>query len=499
MKGNITIQFDGIGPKMDLSLGYIEDFLLEINTEVDESFLDLISDKDNQEEMFMSFDILYDVAPERKDEINAIKKYVKDNIIDSKVFLDCENVTISGTPEEVATYIKRNPILLTKTITYGELLELDMETFIELKKHFKDIPNIDLHVNGNMAPITIDEYEKTVNAIHEIVDKVKRYNYSPFEALMYAYDLIRDRFYVKEDEEEEYYVSRDLSSSLLGDKIVCLGFANIFNTVCNLLGINSIVFCLKRDERNGHARNLVYLVDEKYDIDGLYFFDPTFDCKSDDKNNFLLSYRFFAKTYREMNDLCGYVYEDDTYKYFSSSRILDLYDQFDFECAMPYEFSAFCAKTKINTMLRLLNKPTLGENERGFKYSSSELIEQVESVRDMADEFITADKFIQALYIVRKNQYYENPEKYLFDLNALVCILYNSKVCSIDSPEEKLLAVLGVQPVISVSKAVQKVQKYVDENNLESDIERVKVTRVLKSVLEKKQSEEQVSKTLKKI
>ena len=37
--------------------------------------------------------------------------------------------------------------------------------------------------------------------------------------------------YKKENKDEDYSVSRDLSSSLLGEKIVCLGYARIFNTL----------------------------------------------------------------------------------------------------------------------------------------------------------------------------------------------------------------------------------------------------------------------------
>ena len=38
-------------------------------------------------------------------------------------------------------------------------------------------------------------------------EKINRYNYSPLEQLILAYDLIRDRFYVREGEDEDYNVS----------------------------------------------------------------------------------------------------------------------------------------------------------------------------------------------------------------------------------------------------------------------------------------------------
>ena len=56
---------------------------------------------------------------------------------------------------------------------------------------------------------------------------------------MYVYDLIRERVYTAENPEEEYFVSRDITSVLLGDKIVCVGFSNLFAAIIENLEFNS--------------------------------------------------------------------------------------------------------------------------------------------------------------------------------------------------------------------------------------------------------------------
>ena len=107
-------------------------------------------------------------------------------------------------------------------------------------------------------------------AIDDIVAKINKYNLSPIEQIMYAYDLVRDRVYQLEDDGEDYSVSRDISSVLFGDKIVCVGFAEIFSKVLDALNIRNVLFTIV-GRKSGHMRNAVYVNDSKYDIHGVFF------------------------------------------------------------------------------------------------------------------------------------------------------------------------------------------------------------------------------------
>ena len=56
-------------------------------------------------------------------------------------------------------------------------------------------------------------------------------------------------------------------------------------------------------DTDSHIRLLIHAIDPKYDTDGLYFLDATWECKKDtgNENDFLNSYKFFMKTKNEMS------------------------------------------------------------------------------------------------------------------------------------------------------------------------------------------------------
>ena len=60
---------------------------------------------------------------------------------------------------------------------------------------FKNHKDYLVSVDGNISYVTIEQYERTVLAIDDIVNKIKKYNLSSLEQIMYAYDLVRDRVY----------------------------------------------------------------------------------------------------------------------------------------------------------------------------------------------------------------------------------------------------------------------------------------------------------------
>lgn len=173
-----------------------------------------------------------------------------------------------------------------------------------IKEQYQHNSNIYFYIEGNTHPISLTDFEKTYNIINNIVSKIQKLNLSPLEQIMYVYDLVRDRVYKEELITEPPYISRDLTSVLLGDRIVCVGFTNFFNQILENLGITSKKDHLKSIDSNepNHVRNIVYVYDKKYNIEGNYLFDLTLDCKDNiDDNTYLNSYRYFAKTKKEMD------------------------------------------------------------------------------------------------------------------------------------------------------------------------------------------------------
>lgn len=198
----------------------------------------------------------------------SIKKEIIPNI--SNLISNADSITIeSDDYEKIKKYIKRfnipecKKIIITNDNLYNP--DLMLSEINRIHDVFMTNKNILLEIDGNNSPETISNCVKSMQIIDDFVCEVKSLNLSPMEQLMYVYDWVRDRVYKKEDKNESASISRDLSSALLSGKIVCLGYANIFNIIAKKLGFSAKVFNLrdKNDEKHGHSRNIVYVKDDK--------------------------------------------------------------------------------------------------------------------------------------------------------------------------------------------------------------------------------------------
>lgn len=446
---------------------------------------------------------LCNIADESEEEIKLIESLLSQNtnimsIVDT-IFLDPE--------EETPEFIEKNPILKKKKICLTGTYRINHEDLNIVKSIFKNNKEIYLKLDGNDDLVTISEYEKTVNAIDEIVNKIKKYNLSPLEQVMYAYDLVRDRVYKEEDKNENPTESRDITSVLLGDKIVCLGYAIIFDKVLENLGINSSIYKLVNySKKSGHARDIAYIKDDKYGVDGVYYFDPTWDSKKKDSaTGYLDSYKFFAKTKEDM----------DCYKHNYTDMLLLGYTK-DFPKQFKQHYEKYGIEKIPQEMINLVNilsRLIDGKNILPIYLRKLNIIpEHLRPKIDIDNIFaclerynnlffdgeINVETLIQVLYNVRKIEYYEEPTKYSFDIELFEKAIYNSNWMSEMTSEEKLLyAIFGKKQLphsISKDKVSEYVEDYSSKTNLDRDIERIKVTRALKEILNSKKTQESENK-----
>lgn len=149
--------------------------------------------------------------------------------------------------------------------------------------------NVYIDYQKNNSPILISTVYKISCIINAVVEEINSYDLSPLEKIMFVYDRVKYRLY--EDDLDDINSSRDLDKVLNGDKIVCAGYSNLFTAVLTSLGINSIPVI---DLDIKHQRSLAYIKDAKYNIDGVYAFDPTWDKrKSKDDINYIDRYDYF--------------------------------------------------------------------------------------------------------------------------------------------------------------------------------------------------------------
>lgn len=411
---------------------------------------------------------------------------------------NCESITLVAEDEDIIIkYLKDNPILLTKKVMIDTLYKL--EDFMYVKEKYKDFPNLYFYIEGNKEPINIIDYEKTVNTINDIISKIKRFNFSPLEQLMYAYDLIRTKVYNEEKEEESQNLSRDLTSVLLGDKIVCVGYANIFEKVVAGLGIKVQQHRMinKNHQKTGHRINIVYINDEKYDINGIYYFDLTWNSKTNEiDNNYLNSYLFFAKTKKQIDKYYQCRYQDNTFKALSEeliSKTEELLKKDNVEKLTSYmmisinEISRFI--DDIDLFELRLNFPIPEVKKRAIeRFDKEETIKKLRKYNNLFDKPLSANILLQALYNVRKIEYYENPEKYAFDFKTISTIAYNSH-WNFEGENETIFlnAIFESIPVIAPNFN-KKIEEYSNETKLEKNINQVRLTKVLRNIKDKKEN-----------
>lgn len=147
--------------------------------------------------------------------------------------------------------------------------------------------------------ISIEKYLKLEEILEKLILPAKKF--TSFEKYIYAYDIAKNYKAYKEDSNDNRN-SRDLYCILESDSMVCTGFSLLFGNLLEKLEIPNIYFesvlsSRKKDTKIYHARRYSYIYDPKYEIDGFYIADPTWD--NSNTNNL---YNYLALTTKEMEE-----------------------------------------------------------------------------------------------------------------------------------------------------------------------------------------------------
>lgn len=371
-------------------------------------------------------------------------------------------------------------------------IEFDI-TEEDLKKAqaiYRNNPNVYIKTVGNDKAITLEEYNKTVKIVSDIANRIKSYNLSPIEQFMYAYDVVRDRLYIEESPEEDATISRDLTSVLLGDKIVCVGYARLLNAILRQCNQSISLFYIKKANDSGHAYNIAYIKDEKYDIEGIYYFDATADRKTQEKSKtFLEKYAYFALTDEELKDKYSYdiasLFNIDIEKYIDILKYNDL-ETMSFDKKPGYETMVIITNL-IGIHSLLTNKEikkgyTLGEiNEYLSSTTSEKTIQELKRYQSLINRTIPLETFISALYNVRKIEFYESPDKYNFSVEQMTNTVWNS-----DNDNRNYTNILDYFDPPETQKVILSAAI---NGNIEQKISQIHLTKVLQKVVQQKTKE----------
>ena len=465
------------------------------------------------EEPFDEFGYAIEIYKDDMDSYEMDKKshesIRKNNKTSSSKFLNSKyDVCVEGSYEDIIDFINNNPnindrrILLYRNDGYSFKIS-DNDAIDKLVNGINNLNNIYVAAEGNNKDVPIISYKDTINYIDDIVSNIKKLDLSPMEQIMYAYDIVRDRKYKFETKKQDESESRDLTPVILGDRIVCAGFAEILDKVCKKLGFNSYIQILtpiKEDSYIGHARNVIYIKDEKYDIDGVYFFDATWDCKKNNTNNHFNSYNFFGMTLNDMIRL----------DYHSNNPLISEYSEL---ISISHRIRPKLSEIKNRDLFYKQMAEKLNEidedvffrlNHFSRKFFNNEIISAPELIKKKVfhigsfneedakriDKFldvfvnkISEEKFLKLLANVRIKEYYQFPDKFPLSTKKVLDIAKKSgREMKISKEDLLLRCIFGEN--IKTSKDIIK------DEGIEKRIFGVKLAKVLKLTLDKKQNEE---------
>ena len=355
-------------------------------------------------------------------------KYIENYIVQGQILLiiydklnhckkiDNENFIYtfkSNSHEEFLKWMKENKKIQDVTVIYPFELELNKESVLLAEQLEAEYPNIKFKVKYNHDYTSSKDMKKANDIIEEKISRVKKFDYSPLEKALHAYDIVTERKFKQADDDEINPTnSRDLIKVLNSDNIVCVGFANMYCKMLQELGINAIVehFSPEKIEASGHARVLAYIKDDKYDINGIYSFDPT-TVTEDIEYNHLEHYSLFAKTFaitKKIDDVVGTNLNEKTIPSYND-EFINIPDNLLKDNLDSAEYENY-SKT-----LESLSKLVFGEKLDKYKFSlfQSELTEkQIDEIRNfvnyaekLRNNDISCKDFLNALIKVRRNEH----------------------------------------------------------------------------------------------
>lgn len=219
------------------------------------------------------------------------------------VYLFNENDLLDEEIEErvnhVIKYLKQNKISNFTVSFQHELSDkfTNKESLSKLIKLSEKLPDIHLGIEDSDTTWTIPEIMNANNQIDEIADEIKQKDLSPLEALMYAYFKCTNRRSKEANDDEPLSFSRTIYGVLNSDKIVCVGYCEILREIMHRLNYknielfqNNVACVIPNEEFSKHRTLITYIKDEKYNLDGYYYLDPTWDRNRTEHQEFRLNH-----------------------------------------------------------------------------------------------------------------------------------------------------------------------------------------------------------------
>lgn len=239
-------------------------------------------------------------------------------------------------------------------------------------------PYINLGIED--ADITWGVYDiiRANQKLDDIADKIKKLDLSPAEQLLMAYFEVTGIPYQEENCDEDKCTSRAIYSILNSNKIVCVGYVELLKEIMARVNKNNIVMfenslvVNENGEDYNHMTAIVYLKDEKYNLNGYYYIDPTSDTRTKDR-----PHRYSLTSFLVPLDMLKYSIEELKTDTITQKRgIVQLSDALDSNTKLNYNYINDLPSSVVNNDARpntsLLNHMITNCVELREKYNINE-------------------------------------------------------------------------------------------------------------------------------
>ena len=176
------------------------------------------------------------------------------------------------------------------TLRLNKIIDFDL---LGIQKYVGN--NIDFNFSFDQQGYTYDEFLQLNKKLNIFLNDIYS-SMTPYEKYMIIYDKVRKFKKYKVLDNDNFEISSIIKNKqqscnfkyiLDNDYIDCRGYSLLLETLLNKVGIEATAFGFdvydgKGNILGGHARTLINLSDDKYDIDGLFISNPTWD--KDDHN-----------------------------------------------------------------------------------------------------------------------------------------------------------------------------------------------------------------------
>lgn len=331
--------------------------------------------------MYFEEDCLYS----EEDDFNKLLNYIDE--------LEMLNINLEeiNTIEKVIETIKKIENKTNKKIKFINCITKNKTIpQIEKLKQLEDGRIIKIWYEDGITDCTIDEFIIMRKNLDKIITDIKTKKLTNFETIIYVYDIAK-KFKYKKSEDNYSMEGRQLHKIFNTDKIICSGYTRIISQVLNELGIKTGIYKLITKDNQLHARNIVYIKDEKYDINCIYSMEPTWESALKEE----YSYSLFLTPIKELK------------KSFPLERFRK-------------DIDVLCGEKTINE-ISLMDRISLYQFFNNKDLSQSE----IEKIIKIANKKASLENFMQALINVKTAQ---GISKNIISVNVNNIINYNNNL-----------------------------------------------------------------------